>query len=48
MTTATMKAMLTKMETMATITMAMTTRPQQQDHDNKTMTMISRRDTTIN
>jgi hypothetical protein len=29
MTTATMKAMLTKMETMVTITMAMTTRPQQ-------------------
>ncbi len=44
MTTATTKVMLTTMETTATITMAttmrpaMTTRPQQRDHDNKTTT----------
>jgi hypothetical protein len=32
------KAMLTTMETTATITMATTTRPRQQDHNNETMT----------
>ncbi len=48
MTTATMKAMLTTMETTATITMATMTRPRQQDHNIETMATIPRRDTTIN
>ncbi len=41
MTTATTMAMLTTMETTATITMAMTTRPPQQDYDKETMTTRS-------
>jgi hypothetical protein len=47
MTTATTKAMLTKMKTMLTITMATATRLQQQSHHDKTTT-TRKQHTTIN